>query len=101
MGYSQFLNMMPEAFLVLALIIVFIADFAIANAKVKGNMLSCLTLGLLAVVTAVCVTANPSEAFGGMYVTTAAANVMKITLPQAPLSLCLWLSHGCRRVRQR
>lgn len=80
MGYSQFLNMMPEAFLVLALIIVFIADFAIANAKVKGSMLSCLTLGLLAVVTAVCVTANPSEAFGGMYVTTAAANVMKIIL---------------------
>jgi NADH-quinone oxidoreductase subunit N len=72
--------MMPEAFLVLALIIVFIADFAIANAKVKGSMLSCLTLGLLAVVTAVCVTANPSEAFGGMYVTTAAANVMKIIL---------------------
>ena len=80
MGYSQFLNMMPEAFLVLALIIVFIADFAIANAKVKGSMLSCLTLGLLAVVTAVCVTASPSEAFGGMYVTTAAANVMKIIL---------------------
>ena len=80
MGYSQFLNMMPEAFLVLALIIVFIADFAIANAKVKGSMLSCLTLGLLAVVTAVCDTANPSEAFGGMYVTTAAANVMKIIL---------------------
>ncbi len=80
MGYSQFLNMMPEAFLVLALIIVFIADFAIANAKVKGSMLSCLTLGLLAVVTAVCVTANPSEAFGGMYVTTAAANIMKIIL---------------------
>lgn len=80
MGYSQFLNMMPEAFLVLALIIVFIADFAIANAKVKGSMLSCLTLGLLAVVTAVCVVAEPSEAFGGMYVTTAAANVMKIIL---------------------
>ena len=80
MGYSQFLNMIPEAFLVLALILVFIADFIITNVKVKGSTLACLTLGLLAVVTAVSVIAEPSEAFGGMYVTTAAANVMKVIL---------------------
>ena len=39
MGYSQFLNMIPEAFLVLALILVFIADFIITNVKVKGSTL--------------------------------------------------------------
>ena len=80
MGYSQFLNMIPEAFLVLALILVFVVDFIITNVKVKGHALACLTLGLLAVVTAVSVIAEPAEAFGGMYVTTAAANVMKVIL---------------------
>ncbi len=72
--------MIPEAFLVLALILVFVVDFIITNVKVKGHALACLTLGLLAVVTAVSVIAEPAEAFGGMYVTTAAANVMKVIL---------------------
>ena len=36
MNYGQFLNMIPEAFLVLALIVVFFADFALAKTKVKG-----------------------------------------------------------------
>ena len=36
MGYSQFLNMIPEAFLVLALILVFVVDFIITNVKVKS-----------------------------------------------------------------
>ena len=79
MGYSQFLNMIPEAFLVLALILVFVVDFIITNVKVKGHALACLTLGLLAVVTAVSVIAEPAEAFGGMYVTTAAANVSSLS----------------------
>jgi len=77
MGYSQFLNMVPEAFLVLALLLLFITDFAIANTKVKGHALAALTLGLLAVVTVVSLTAQPASAFGGMYVATQAAQLMK------------------------
>lgn len=72
--------MVPEAALVLALIIVFVVDFLIARKQVKGNTLYLLTLGLLAVTTAVCLTATPAEAFGGMYVTTPAVNVMKTIL---------------------
>ena len=80
MNYSQFLLMLPEAALVLALIIVFCADFCITKKEVKGNTLYILTLGLLAVSTAVCLTTVPTEAFGGMYVTTNAVSVMKTIL---------------------
>ena len=80
MGYSQFLLMLPEAALVLALIIIFFADFCIAKKQEKGNTLYILTLGLLAVTTGVCLTAVPTEAFGGMYVTTNAVSVMKTIL---------------------
>ena len=80
MGYSQFLNMIPEAFLVLALLVVFAADFVLARVKVKGYALACITLGSLAVVSAVCLTTSPAEAFGGMYASSPATNVMKAIL---------------------
>ena len=80
MGYIQFLNMIPEAFLVLALIIVFVADFVLARVQVKGHMLAALTVGMLAVTAATCMIAQPAEAFGGMYVATRAAQVMKAIL---------------------
>ena len=89
MNYGQFLNMIPEAFLVLALIVVFFADFALAKTKVKGNTLACLTIGSLAIVTAVCLTAQPSMAFGGMYVAPKAALVMKAILTAGTLIVVL------------
>ena len=89
MNYSQFLNMIPEAFLVLALIVVFIQDFIITGKKVKGYTLAAMTMGLLAVVTVVCLTAAPAEAFGGMYVATKAANVMKAILAAGTLIVVL------------
>ena len=39
MGYSQFLNMIPEALLVLALIIVFFADFCLTKSERKVGVL--------------------------------------------------------------
>ena len=89
MNYSQFLNMIPEAFLVLALIVVFIQDFIITGKKVKGYTLAAMTTGLLALVTVVCLTAAPAEAFGGMYVATKAANVMKAILAAGALIVVL------------
>ncbi len=89
MNYGQFLNMIPEAFLVLALIVVFIQDFIIAGKKVKGYTLAATTIGLLAIVTTVCLTASPAEAFGGMYVATKAANVMKAILAAGTLVVVL------------
>ncbi len=81
MNYSEFLKLIPEAFLVLSLIIVFVADFCLAKTKVKGHTLQFLTVGLLAV-TAVATLAptGPVSAFGGLYVASPAVNVMKVIL---------------------
>ena len=47
MNYSQFLNMIPEALLVLALIIVFFADFCLHKSERKVVVLGRLTAALL------------------------------------------------------
>ena len=80
MGYSQFLNMIPEAFLVLALIIVFFADFCLHKSERKFEIVGRLTMTLLICQTCMLTTVEPSEAFGGMYVATKAAQVMKLIL---------------------
>ena len=76
MDYSQFFNMIPEATLMLALVIVFLADLIF-----KGERKHCYTsllmyIGLL-VQTVVCFTAAPAEAFSGLYEASAACNAMK------------------------
>ena len=76
MDYRQFFNMIPEATLMLALVIVFLADLIF-----KGERKHCYTsllmyVGLLAQ-TVVCFTAAPSEAFSGLYEASAACNAMK------------------------
>ena len=80
MGYSQFLNMIPEALLVLALIIVFFADFCLHKSERKVGVLGKLTAALLLCQTIMLTTVAPAEAFGGMYVATQAAQVMKLIL---------------------
>ena len=76
MDYSQFFNMIPEATLMAALVIVFLADLIF-----KGERKHCYTsllmyVGLLAQ-TVVCFTASPAEAFSGLYEASAACNAMK------------------------
>lgn len=80
MNYSQFLNMIPEATLVLALIIVFCADFALHKSERKNFTLGVLTGALLLCQLVPCFIAEPAEAFGGIYVSTPIANVMKVIL---------------------
>lgn len=80
MNYSEFLNMVPEFVLVLALIIVFFADFfASRNAERKAS-LGYLTMLMLIGTAVTSVMTEPTQAFGGIYVTTAAINVMKAIL---------------------
>ena len=70
MNYSEFLKMIPEAFLVLALLIVFVADFCLAKTKVKGYTMQFLTVGMLVITAAATlIYAEPEYAFGGLYVT--------------------------------
>lgn len=95
MNYSQFLYMVPEATLVAILIIAFIADFASSkNAERKWfNPLMCVMLLAQTVVTFFF--GEPAEAFGGMYVATA-ANVMKVILAAGTLIVVIqsrnWMS---------
>ena len=80
MNYGQFLNMIPEALLVLALIIVFFADFCLHKSERKASVLGKLTAALLLCQTIMLTTVGPAEAFGGMYVAGQAAQVMKLIL---------------------
>ena len=80
MNYGQFLNMIPEALLVLALIIVFFADFCLTKSERKTSVLGKLTAALLLCQTIMLTTVGPAEAFGGMYVASQAAQVMKLIL---------------------
>ena len=96
MNYSQFLNMIPEATLMAILIVVFIADFASSRKGERKwfNPLACLLMLVQVVVTLV--PQEPTSAFGGMYVTTAAVNVMKAILAAGTLVVLIqsrkWLS---------
>lgn len=80
MNYSEFLRMIPEAFLVLALIVVFFGDFCLHKSENKNSVLSKLTWLLLLCQIPVCLLAKPEEAFGSLYVTSSAVNVMKTIL---------------------
>ena len=88
--------MIPEATLMAILIIVFIADFASSrNSERKWfNPLVCLLM-LVQVLVSVW-PQEPASAFGGMYVTTAAVNVMKTILAAGTLIVLIqarkWLS---------
>ena len=72
--------MIPEALLVLALIIVFFADFCLHKSERKVGVLGKLTAALLLCQTIMLTTVAPAEAFGGMYVAGQAAQVMKLIL---------------------
>jgi NADH-quinone oxidoreductase subunit N len=78
--------MIPEATLVLALIIVFFADFALHKSERKTFVLGILTGALLLCQIVPCYMAvlgdlqSPTQAFGGLYVTTPIVNVMKTIL---------------------
>ena len=81
MNYGQFLNMIPEFYLVLILIVVFVVDFIMHKSEKKHDVLSAVTIALTAVLAVrIALMAEPSEAFGGIYVATQIANVMKVIL---------------------
>ncbi len=98
MDYSQFLNMFPEATLMAILVVVFLTDFAFNNSAKKHNMLYAVTGLLMAAQIAACAVAEPAEAFGGLYVTSNAVNVMKIILTAGTLIVIImaqpWLQRA-------
>ncbi len=101
MNYSQFLNMIPEAFLVLTLILVFFGDFCLMKSERKNSVLCKMTAALLICQMLLMTTVAPAEAFGGMYVAGQAANVMKIVLTLGTLIVVVmaqpWLENEARK----
>ena len=80
MNYTDFYKMIPEATLVAILVVLFIADFVSAKAEERKwfNPLACV---LLLLNTVVCLLPlGAQSAFGGMYETSTAINVMKAIL---------------------
>ncbi len=98
MDYSQFFNMLPEATLMAILVIVFIADFALHGNDKKHTVLYGLTGLLMLAQIAPCALAEPTSAFGGLYVTSNAVNVMKLILTAGTLIVLImaqpWLNRG-------
>lgn len=96
MDYSQFLNMLPEATLMAILVIVFIVDFAFKNSTQKHSALYMATGLLMLAQIAPCALAEPTSAFGGLYVTSESVNVMKLILTAGTLIVLImaqpWLT---------
>ena len=102
MNYGQFLNMIPEFYLVIILIAVFFVDFCMHESEKKLDCLSAVTCALLVGLTArIALLAEPTEAFGGLYVASAAVNVMKVILAFGTLIVVImahpWLK-TCERL---
>lgn len=92
MNYFQFLNMIPEAGLVVVLVVLFLADLIMKCKRTVGLM----AIILLAAQTVLCALTGPAEAFEGLYVSTAAAGVMKTILTLGSLIVVImaqpWLA---------
>ena len=81
MNYGQFLQMIPEFYLVIILIAVFFTDFCLHKSEKKHDILFAVTAALMAVLPVrIALLSEPTEAFGGLYVASAAVNVMKVIL---------------------
>jgi len=85
MNYSEFLKMGPEIVLVLALVIMFVADFILHKKESKSKSLFSLMVALMVI--SLCGTfctayhhPEAVSAFGGLYIATPAVNVMKSIL---------------------
>ena len=101
MNYGQFLQMIPEATLVAILIIVFFADFALYRSEKKSRTLYILTAALMLLQLVPCALAEPTSAFGGLYVTSQMANVMKTILTAGTLIVIImaqpWIENAGRK----
>ena len=104
MNYSDFLKMIPEFYLVIILIAVFVADFCLHKSEKKHNVLFAITVALMAVLPfRIALLSEPSEAFGGLYVASAAVNVMKVILAFGSVIVLImaepWLKKGAEKLR--
>ena len=105
MNYSQFLNMVPEFYLVCILLVVFFVDFFFTRRSDKDHeVFAGVTIGMMLVLPVrIALLSEPTEAFGGMYVATQAANVMKVILSIGTVIVLImaepWLKNEAQKYR--
>lgn len=105
MGYSQFLNMVPEFYLVCILFVVFFMDFFFSRKSGRDHeVFGGVTIGLMLVLPVrIAFLSEPTEAFGGMYVASQAANVMKVILSIGTVIVLImaepWLKNEAQKHR--
>ena len=104
MNYGQFLNMIPEFYLVIILLAVFAVDFIVHRSEKKGDILYAVTIALMTVLPfRIALLGEPAEAFGGMYIASQAANVMKVILSFGTLIVLImaepWLKNEASKYR--
>ena len=104
MNYSEFLKMIPEAFLVLALIGVFALDFCYSkNSKTRkgfGITVALLLVAVIGVTVSVLRQGETVTAFGGLYVASPAVDVMKVILAFGTIIVAI-MSQSWVETRQR
>ena len=103
MNYIEFMNMQPEFMLVLGLIVVFFTDFFTRSDSEGRKGLWMLTSFMLMSTISSTLIHNPAtSAFGGIYVTTEAINVMKAILAFGTLVVVImsnaWIENNKKNV---
>lgn len=100
MDYGQFLHMLPEATLVVALIIMLFAGL-LSMGNTKVHTLGIFMTAMLVLQIGVCAVSQPAEAFGGLYIATQATQAMKLILTFGTLLVTLvaqsWLERDAQK----
>ena len=105
MNYGQFLNMVPEFYLVCILLVAFFVDFFLTRRSDKDHeVYGGVIIGLMLVLPVrIALLSEPTEAFGGMYVASQAANVMKVILSIGTVIVLImaepWLKNEAQKYR--
>jgi len=103
MNYGQFLHMIPEFYLVVILLAVFVVDFIEHRSEKKHDVLFAVTAALMIVLPVrIALLSEPAEAFGGLYVTSSAVNIMKVILAFGTLIVIImaqpWLKKSAAKL---
>ena len=103
MNYGQFLHMIPEFYLVVILLAVFVVDFIEHRSEKKHDVLFAVTAALMIVLPVrIALMSEPTVAFGGLYVASSAVNVMKVILAFGTLIVIImaqpWLKKSAAKL---
>ena len=101
MNYIDFMKMQPEFMLVMGLIIVFFIDFfSRRDSEGRKGLWMFTTFMLMATISSSLIHNDPTTAFGGIYVTSDAVNVMKAILAFGTLIVVIMSNSWVERLEK-